>query len=114
MPILDKALTKKEMLEDFCRIYQSMTKGVVDLESGLLALEADMHADLEQMLLNQGSRQRDLWGLNLYPEKSGSEFVEFTSLINIRPAQGNTSIDIRDPALREQILRVVRKWVVDA
>lgn len=113
MPILDKPLTKSQLQRDFCHIYQTMTKVVVDLDSGLLALEADMHADLERELLDHGSRQRDLWGLNLYPETSGSEFVEFTSLINIRPAQGNTSIEVRDPALREKILRVVRQWVVD-
>ncbi len=114
MPILDKPLTKKQLLENFCHIYQSMTKGVVDLESGLIALEADMHADLEGKFLNQGSRQRDLWGFNLYPEKNGTEFVEYTSLINIRPAHGNASIEVRDPVLREQILSVIGKWIIDA
>ena len=114
MPILDKPFTKKELLTDFCHIYQSMTKGVVDLDSGLIALEADMHADLEGKLLNRGSRQQDLWGFNLYPEKSGTEFVEYTSLINIRPAHGNASIEVQDPALREQILRVIGKWIIDA
>lgn len=114
MPILDKPVTKRQLQNDFCRIYQSMTKGVVDLDSGLLALEAEMHADLEQVFLNRGSRQRDLWGLNLYPEKSGPEFVEYTSLINIRPMQSNMSIEVQDPVLREKILDVVQKWVVDA
>ena len=91
-----------------------MTKGVVDLDSGLIALEAQMHADLEQILLNQGSRQQALWGFNLYPEKDGPAFIEFTSLINIRPAQGNASIEVQEPAIRKQILEVIQKWIVDA
>ena len=114
MPILDKPLTKKDLLTNFCRIYQSMTKGVADLESGSIALEAQMHADLEQALLNHGSRQQDLWGFNLHPEKTGAEFIEFTSLINVRPSQGNFSIELRDPTLREKIRATIRKWVTDA
>lgn len=81
-----------------------MVKGVVDVEKGLLALEADMYADLEKVLLEQGSKQEDLWGINLYPDLFGEDdFLEFDSMINIRPGQGNRSRGVEDSALRQQI-----------
>ena len=77
----------------------------------LLAIDADLHADLEAMLLERGSSQNDLWGINLYPDED-DDFIEFDSLINIRPMSGNRSRGVDDPAVRQRIIEVVEQWTV--
>ena len=84
-------------------------KGVVDIEQKLLGLGGELHSDIEEMLLRQGSVQQDLWGINLYPFESWPETVEFDSLINIRPRQNNRSRDVEDPRLRERILELLEE-----
>jgi hypothetical protein len=83
--------------------FEDMVKYVVDLDRGIAAVGGEMHADGEQALLEDGSRQPDLWGANYYPGRGREECIEYTSLINIRPAQGNRSMEIQDPAVRERI-----------
>ena len=78
-------------------------KYVVDVERGVIGLGGEMHADAEQLLLEDGSRQADLWGANYYPGRGREGGIEYTSLINIRPAAGNRSMEIQDPALRERV-----------
>jgi len=88
-----------------------MVKGVVDVQRGLLALDAQLHSDLESLLLRDGSAQANLWGINLYHEISGDDFIEFDSMINIRPRQNNRSRGVEDPTVREQIINITRKLV---
>jgi hypothetical protein len=83
--------------------FEDMVKYVVDVERGVIGLGGDMHADAEQLLLEDGSRQADLWGANYYPGRGREGSIEYTSLINIRPAAGNRSMEIQDPALRERV-----------
>jgi hypothetical protein len=71
-----------------------------------------LHADEEAILIERGSRQRALWGINIYPDLQGDDRVEFDSMINIRPAQGNRSRGVDDPAIRESIVRIVEQLVV--
>ena len=75
-------------------------------------MDAELHADLEKELLLQGSEQEDLWGINLYPEMNGEDFIEFDSLINIRPYQGNRSRDVQDETVRQRIIDVVNTLIV--
>ena len=70
-----------------------------------------MHAGLEDLLLEDGSKQEDLWGANLYPEKRDTEFFEFTSFINIRPADGNRGMEINDPLIREQVVGITNQLI---
>ncbi len=91
--------------------FGDMVKGVVDLQRGILLLDADMHADQEAELLAEGSRQEDLWGINLYPGVAGDEWLEFDSMINLRPSLGNRSRDVEDPARREAIASLVERTV---
>lgn len=86
-------------------------KAVVDIGRGIMAIDAELHADLEALLLQDGSRQADVWGINLHPEADGEALVEFDSMINIRPSQGNRSRDVQDPTLRRKILDLVAKRV---
>ena len=88
-----------------------MIKGVVDVEQELLALDAELHSDLEGMLLDEGSLQENLWGINLYPEMEDEDFLEFDSLINIRPRQGNRSRDVENEETREKIRAIVNKFI---
>lgn len=93
--------------------FGDMIKGVVDLERGILLLDADLHADQEAALLAEGSKQADLWGINLYPELAGEDWLEFDSMINLRPSLGNRSRGVDNPITRAAIAgfiaRVVRR-----
>jgi hypothetical protein len=93
-------------------MYGSLVKAVVDLDKNSLVVDAEMHADEEQYLLENGSEQTDLWGINLYPGKFGTdEFIEFDSMINIRPKQQNMSRDVEDDEIRNSIVALVKQKV---
>lgn len=89
-----------------------MIKCVADIRLDILALDADLHADLEQMLLKNGSAQENLWGFNLWVEEAGEDFIEYDSLINIRSWQGNPSRDVLDPEVREKIRQIVEQFII--
>ncbi len=91
--------------------FGDMVKGVVDLRRGILLLDADLHADQEAELLAEGSAQRDLWGINLYPDLAEDDWLEFDSMINLRPSFGNRSRGVDDPAIREAIAGLVNRLV---
>jgi len=86
--------------------FDDMVKYVVDVERRLAAVGGELHADAEQILLQAGSRQSDLWGANYYPGLGPEGCIEYTSLINIRPAQGNRSMLIADPLLRDRVREI--------
>lgn len=93
--------------------FGNLIKATVDVKKQIMALGGDLHADEEQLLLEKGSDQRDLWGINLYPAKFGKvDFIEFDSMINLRPSQGNMSRAVNDPTIRKRIKKVVLKLVV--
>ena len=87
--------------------FGDMVKAVVDIERKIIGVDAELHADIERSLLAQGSLQYDLWGINLYPEMDGEDFIEFDSMINIRPGQGNRSRDVQDADTRQKIVDTV-------
>lgn len=111
MIILEKPITRAELSTLAENFYGDMIKGVVDVEQELLALDAELHSDLEGMLLREGSSQEALWGINLYPEVEDDDFLEFDSLINIRPRQGNRSRDVENKEIREKIRQIVNKYM---
>ena len=76
--------------------------GIV-IVSGSRIVGGELHADAEQVLLESGSQQSDLWGANYWPGRGREGCVEYTALINIRPAQGNRSMEIQDPVIRERV-----------
>ena len=83
--------------------FEDMVKYVVDLERGVAAVGGELHADQEALLLEHGSQQKDLWGANYYPGRGSEGCIEYTSLINIRPAQGNRSMTIEDPSICDRV-----------
>jgi hypothetical protein len=86
--------------------FEDMVKYVVDVERGTAAVGGELHADEEALLLEQGSRQDDLWGANYYPGKGPDDCIEYTSLINIRPARGNASMVVEDEGVRERVREI--------
>jgi len=111
MPILQSKITRKELTERFLTYFETMTKGAVDVKKGHLALDADLHSDLMAALMETGSMQEDIWGINLYPSKHGDQFIEFTSLINIRPHRNNTSMEVEDAGIRDAIQKIVESFI---
>ena len=91
--------------------FGTLVKAVVDVEVGIMAVDAELHADQEALLLEEGSSQRDLWGINLYPDVAGDDWLEFDSMINLRPASGNRSRGVDDPVVRGQIRDIVTRLV---
>ena len=111
MLILGEALSLDELRRMAADTFGDMVKAVVDVRQELLAIDAELHSDLEALLLERGSLQQDLWGVNLYPFLETSDFLEFESMINMRPAQGNTSRGVEDEATREKIAEIVNRWI---
>ncbi len=85
-----------------------MVKAVVDVERGKLAIDAELHSDLEAVLLQDGAEQESLWGINLYPDLPEDEWMEFDSMINMRPSQGNRSRGVEDQELRKVIYDIIK------
>lgn len=91
--------------------FGDMVKAVVDIDRTMMAIGGELHADEEQILLEQGSKQENLWGINLYPDILTDDWLEFDSMINVRPSQGNCSRGVDDPAMQERIRSVVSALV---
>jgi len=88
-----------------------MVKGVADCRRGVIALGGDWHMDAHAHLVLDGSSPEDVWGFNLYPDAEGEEALEYISLINIRPRQGNHEMELKDPLLRELIRGLLQKHI---
>jgi hypothetical protein len=91
--------------------FGDMVKASVDVVRGLMAIGGELHSDEEALLLDDGSKQADVWGINIYPDESGDSWIEFDSMINVRPAQGNRSRGVDDAAIQASIRRVVNALV---
>ncbi len=91
--------------------FGDMVKAVVDIQTGIMAVGGSMHADCEQVLMDEGSVQENLWGFNIYPGKTGDDFLQYESLINIRPHEGNRSLTIQAEEIKNQIREIVNKII---
>ena len=113
MKILQQPVTRDELKIIARNTFGDMVKCVADVRQGILALDADLHADLESLLLDNGSAQQDLWGFNLWVDEVGEDFIEYDSLINIRSWQGNPSRDVINPEIRSAIAGIVHKYILE-
>ena len=91
--------------------FGDLVKAVVDVERGVMAIGGELHSDEEALLLEDGSKQQHLWGINLYPAIHDESWIEFDSMINIRPSRGNRSRSVDDAETRKAILTVVDRLV---
>ncbi len=93
--------------------FGDLVKAVVDLEQEIIALGGELHADEEVLLIEQkGSQRQNLWGVNLYPDKNGDDFIEFDSVINLKPSSGNRSRGVESQEIRGKIEQVVKKLII--
>lgn len=114
MPIfvIEKPIRKSELSELAKEGFGDLVKAVVDIEREIMAIGGELHADEEALLLEQGSKQKNLWGINIYPDKTSEEaFIEFSSMINIKPSQRNRSREVSDPNARLKIKEIVSRLV---
>ena len=109
MQIIKETVTVHEIKTMAAHLFGDMLKAVIDVDREIIAVDAELHSDLEALLLKDGSRQGDLWGVNFYPDLQEDQFVEFDSMINMRPSQGNRSRNVEDEKMRKKILEVVAK-----
>lgn len=111
MKIITDILTISELRQMAVNMFGDLVKAVVDIDRGNIAVDAELHSDLEAMLIEDGSRQRSLWGINLYPDAQADEFIEFDSMINMRPSQGNKSRGVENEEIRGKIVEIVAKRI---
>lgn len=116
MPAMRTVTTQRpvalaDLREMATRSFGDMVKAVVDIDRGLMIVDAEMHADQEAELLEAGSCQENLWGINLYPDLPESDWLEFDSMINLRPSFGNRTRGVDDPATRARIATLVKELV---
>ena len=113
MRIVRDKISLDELVKMSERMFGPFVKAVVDIDQEIMVVDADMHADEESFLMESAdSMQENLWGINLHPEKFGSDdFIEFDSMINLRPAWGNRTRGVDDPRIQEKIRAVVNRLV---
>jgi len=112
MLLIDKPIDFKKLVELAEKNFAGLVKAVVDVEKEMMVIGGEMHADEEKMLLENGSKQQDLWGINLYPQNFGKEdFIEFDSVINLRPSQNNLSRFVENEKIRQKIIKIVDQLI---
>ncbi|MFH1776075.1 MAG: DUF5674 family protein [Candidatus Omnitrophota bacterium] len=111
MKIITDILTLSELKQMTAAEFGDLVKAVVDVERELIAVDAELHSDLEALLLDSGSKQKSLWGINLYPDMPDDQFIEFDSMINMRPSQSNKSRGVENEEIRKKIIEIVEKRI---
>lgn len=110
--VVKKPIGREELVLVASEGFGDMVKAVVDVERCIMAIGGELHADEEALLLDEGSRQEKLWGVNIYVHQPRDEWIEYDSMINIRPSHGNRSRNIEDEAIRQEIKKIVNSLLV--
>ncbi|MEO0109087.1 MAG: DUF5674 family protein [candidate division WOR-3 bacterium] len=111
MMIVRERISRAQLQTMARAMFGNMVKAVVDVGRRIMALDGELHSDEEALLLEDGSRQQDLWGINLYPDYRDEHWIEFDSVINIRPGLGNRSRGVDNEATRAAIIAIVNDLV---
>lgn len=112
MTIVKNKITILELKEMTQKMFGNLVKAVVDIEKEIMAVDTELHADEEAILIQNGSKQQNLWGINLYPDLYGkNEWIEFDSMINLRPSCGNRSRGVENKQIQKKIIAIVNKLV---
>ena len=109
--IIDSKIPNKDLQEMAKEFYGSMIKGVVDVEREILAMGGEYHMDANNILIENGSVQQNVWGFNWYFDKVDDKNIEYISLINIRPMQGNRTMEVQDSILRDKMKLIILKYL---
>lgn len=111
MEIIDKKISVEKLKEVAGDALGNLIKAVVDIEKEIIIIGGELHADEEALLLEKGSKQVDLWGINIYPEIKDEDWIEFDSMINLKPSQGNRSRGVDDLDIQKRIIKIVNKLI---
>ena len=94
--------------------FGNLVKAVVDVRQGIMAIGGELHADEEVVLSEEcDSKREDTWGVNLYPLNNDSDFIEFDSMINLKPAYGNRTRGIENPETRKKIEEIIKELIIE-
>ncbi len=111
MKIVKDHISMEELRTMSSRMFGGMVKVVVDIKKGIMVVDAPMHADEEEYLLSDGSAQDDLWGCNIYPDLQDDDFIEFDSMINVRPRLNNFSRNIENAEIRKKVSQIIHSLI---
>lgn len=111
MEFIEKKISMQELKNIAKERFGDLVKAVVDIEKKVMVIGGELHADEEKILLEKNSEQKNLWGINLYPEVDGEDWIEFDSMINLRPSQNNRSRGVDNLIIREKIINIVNNLV---
>lgn len=111
MQIVENKISIQALKDMSSKMFGNLVKAVVDVEKKILVIDSDLHSDEEAYLLKLGSKQENLWGINIYPELPVEERTEFDSMINLRPSQGNISRSVEDKKIQKKILDIVNSKI---
>ena len=111
MKIIKEQIAIEELKEMAQKMFGNIVKAVVDIEKEIMAVDGELHADEEMLLTEDGSRRENVWGINFHPDDSGDDFVDFDSMINLKPHLGNRTRGVDDEETRNKIMEVVNKLV---
>tara|TARA_B100000315_G_scaffold222025_1_gene225820 strand:- start:2073 stop:2414 length:342 start_codon:yes stop_codon:yes gene_type:complete len=111
MKIITETITLDEIKQMASALFGDLVKAVVDVDKELIAINAELHSDLEALLIENGSKQESLWGVNFYPDEQDDGFVEFDSMINMRPSQNNRSRGVESDEMRNKIIEIIGKMI---
>lgn len=113
MQIINDPISIETLTKLATQMFGNLVKAVVDIKNNKVVIDAELHADLEAYLLEHGSEQKYLWGVNLHPANYPSDsFIEFDSMINIRPNQNNASRSVLDPKIQDQIRSIIQEKII--
>ena len=111
MEVVREKISLDELKKMSKKMFESLVKAVVDIEKNIMAVDAELHADEEALLIENGSQQQNLWGINIYPELEQDEYIEFDSMINLKPSQGNFSRSVGPETIKQKIINIVNKLI---
>jgi len=111
MKIIEDKISISELKILAEEYFGDFVKAVVDVERQIAAFGGELHSDEEALLLQNGSEQADLWGINIYPDEPRDKWIEFDSMINIRPRQKNMSRNVEDEFIQKRIIDIINKIV---
>jgi len=110
--IIKDTISKKELTDIAENQFGDLVKAVVDVKKEIIAIGGELHADEESLLLQNGSRQENLWGINIYPNNPEENRIEFDSMINVRPSQNNKSRGVESLDIQRKIRDIVNRLIL--
>jgi hypothetical protein len=111
MKIVESEITIEELKEMSKKMFGNLVKAVVDTEKEIMAVDGELHSDEQEILIEGGSKYENLWGINIYPDNKNEDWIEFDSMINLKPGLGQRIRGVENLEIKEKIIKIVNKLV---